>query len=557
MAYRPLAKRVGNVVRLAEIIQVMVRHGFADFVQRLGLHEGIPARLLRGLRLLDAPENVPETRGQRLRAMLTDLGPTFVKFGQILSTRPDLVGEELAQELGKLQDRVEVVPFARMAPVIEEALGAPVQELYGTFDETPVASASLSQVYRATLKTGEPVAVKIQRPGTRHIIEADLSLIRRAAEWAAEHVHELGWLDPVATVDEFARSVQRELDFTIEARIVDRFRDNFAGHAEVFVPPSYMELTAPEVLTVGWIDGVRIDDLAAYPARESDPREVAATGCDVVCRQIFEYRLFHADPHPGNILLTRRNQIAFLDYGMVGHLERADVLALAELLRSIFLNSPEESVQAILSFTTTGDVYDRDAFRHAIGEFIAFEAQAFVGRAQIGRILEELTRVLRRYHLELAPRLSLLLKALATIESTGRALDPELDMAPILRPYIERVLSSQFRPRHVRMEVQEQLGMLLRLVREMPRDLEQIVRMLRRGQFKVRLNHEGLHDFTNTLDRASNRLTFGIITAALIVGSSLLIHAGEGHETLGLLGYLAAGVLGVALLVSIIRSRNF
>ena len=558
MPYRPLATRVGNVVRLAEIIQVMVRHGFAGIVHRLGLHEGIPARLLRGMRLIGAPEDEPGTRGQRLRAVLNDLGPTFVKLGQVLSTRPDLVPEDVSTELGKLQDRADVVPFDRMRVVLEGALGGAVSEIFAAFDETPVASASLSQVYRAELKTGESVAVKVQRPDIRRVIESDLSLVRRAAEWASEHMDELGWAGPCGDCGRVrAIASARELDFTSEARIIERFRLSFADRADVFVPKAYMELTAPEVLTMGWIDGVRIDALDQFAERESDPKTVAVAGCDLVCAQIFEQRLFHADPHPGNILLTRANRVAFLDYGMVGHLERSDVVALAELLRAVFENDPERCVQALLGFTAAGDVYDRDSFRHAIGEFIAFEAQTLVGGAQVGRLLRELTAVLRRYHLELASRLSLLLKALATIESTGRLLDPDLDLTPILRPYVERVLTSQFAPSRVRRELQQQAGALVRLARELPLDVQQVIRLLRRGQFRMRIEPEGLSHFGGVVDRASNRLTFGVITGAIIVGSSLLIHAGPGHSTLGIVGYLFAGVLGVGLMVSILRSRNF
>jgi ubiquinone biosynthesis protein len=545
------------VVRLAEIIHVMVRHGFADLVHRLGLHEGIPARLLRGLRIIEAPTVEIETRGQRLCAMLTELGPTYVKLGQVLSTRPDLVEKDIAEELGQLQDRVEALPFPLMRAVIEKALHAPLSELFAEFNETPVASASLSQVYVATLHSGEKVAVKIQRPGIRRVIESDLRLIRRAAEWMSERVAELGWFDPVGTVDELSRSLRRELDFTVEARIAERFHSNYIKDTHVYVPPVYLELTAPEVLTIGWIDGVRIDAVARYAERESDPKEVAALGCDTICRQIFVHRLFHADPHPGNILLTDHNRIAFLDYGMVGHLETADVIALAELLRSIFQNDPENCVVALLSFTTSGDVYDIDAFRYAMGEFIAFEAQALVGRAQVGRLLEELTVVLRRHHLELAPRLSLLLKALATIESTGRVLDPELDMAPIIRPYLEKVLAGRLSPYRLAGEAQQQALAVLRMTRDLPRDIQQIVRTLRRGRFKVQLGHEGLAQFGAVVDRASNRLTFGVITGAIIVGSSLLIHAGDGHGTLGLIGYLVAGVLGLSLVVSILRSKNY
>ncbi len=557
MHYQTLGKRVGNAVRMAEVIQVLVRHGFADLVRRIGLHEGLPAKLLRGLHIIEAPSGEPETFAMRLRSALTELGPTFIKVGQFLSTRPDLVGQSTCRTLSHLQDRVEPEPFEEMEQVLETELGGSVGELFAEFDREPIAAASLSQVYRAKLKEGVVVVVKVQRPDIEKVIESDINLIRRIAEWAVDHVSELTWLDPVGTVEEFARSIRRELDFSVEARLIERFRENYAGDSNVFIPRVYKQRSARRVLTMDWIDGARVDDLDEFPARNCDPVTVAAIGCDTICKQIFQFHLFHADPHPGNVFVLRDNRIAFIDYGMVGHLERPDVIAIADLFRGIFDDDPETCVQAMLTFTTAPDLVDRNALVHEVADFIAFEAQTVLGQADIGRLIEQLTNILRRNKIELAPRFSLLLKALATIESTGHHLNPKLNMTPIIQPYVEAVVKDRFNPKYLASEVQNNMLAIMRLGRELPRDVQQLLGMLRRGRLRIQLNHEGLNHLAAVTDRASNRVTFGIIAGAIIVGSSLLLSADIGLQPIGLAGYTIAGILGVALLISILRSKNY
>ncbi|GMW01785.1 MAG: ABC transporter [Candidatus Hydrogenedentota bacterium] len=557
MPYRSLAKRVGNAVRLAELVQILVKHGFADLVRRLGLHEGLPAKMLRGLRILDVQEDIPETLGSRLRAALTQMGPSFIKFGQILSTRPDLIGVSLCQELTLLQDRVDPYPLERMRPVIEASLGVAMEDLFLEFDATPIAAASLSQVYRARLRNHQPVAVKVQRPGIRDVIRSDVSLLRAIAEWIVEHVEDLAWMDPVGTVDEFERSILRELDYAIEARTVDQFNENFKGIETVFVPRIYPDACSMQVLTMDWIDGVRVDAVDEYTARNSTPKTVALNGCDILCRQVFEHHLFHADPHPGNIMLLQRNQIAFLDYGMAGFLEKRDVNALAELLLAVLQKNTRRCVEVIELFTTSGEVEDPLTLEHEVAEYVTFEAQSILGGGQVGRALEHVTYILRRHRLQLSPRFSLLMKALMTIESTGRALDPEMDMVPVMRPYIERIVMQKYAPDNLMNEARLNAENFLRLGKDLPDDLRQLMRKLKRGKLNVHLNHEGLERVAAVTDRASNRVAFSVVTGSLIVGSSLLMSTEQAAQTLGLFGFTIAGLLGFGLLISILRSRNY
>ena len=557
MHYSRLGQQTVNAVRLMEVVQVFAKHGFAGLLRRAGLHQGWPGTVLRGLRIMEEPEGAPETFGERLRAALVELGPTFVKFGQILSTRPDLVTHAIAQDLSLLQDQVPPLPYEPLRAVIQAELGGTPESIFATFDTAPVASASISLVYRATLPSGEAVAVKVQRPNIEKIIESDLSLMRQIASWVAEYATEARWLDPPGIVDAFARSIRRELDFRVEARIIDQFRANFAEEENVLIPGVYHDFSSERVITMEWIDGDRIDNLDAFAARRSDPAEVARVGADALCKMVFEHHLFHADPHPGNMFVLDDNRVAFLDLGMAGHLERTDVAAIADLMLAIFHGESSACVRAILVLTTGEPPDDLRGMESEVAEFIAFEAQSIIGGGQVVRGIERAVQILRRYGLELAPRFTLLLKALGTIEVVGRTVDPKMDIVPIMQPYLEKLLLSRFQPGYFLKEAQTNMAGLLRLTREAPADLAYTLQQLRKGKLRLHLHHDQLEQLAAVIDRASSRSTLGTIIGALVIGSSLLISVESRISHLGLAGFLCAGLLGVYVIVNILRSKKF
>ncbi len=557
MNYAKLGQHTVNAVRFAEIVQVLAKHGFADLFQRAGFHDGLPAKVLRSLNLLDAPAGERATIGERLRAALSELGPTYVKLGQVLSTRPDLIGQPMADELSHLQDRVEPMPFEKIETVVTDALGEGVDSLFAHFDRNPVASASLSQVYRARLHDGQDVAVKIMRPGAAKVIESDLRLMRQIAEWIGETVTEASIVDPPAVVDEFARSIRRELDLHIEARIIERFRHNFLGVDYVVIPAVHSEFSTESMLTMDWIDGVRVDRLAAYADRNSDAATVARQGCEALCKMVFEDHLFHADPHPGNVLLTRDNTLAFIDFGMAGHLERMDVAAIADLFVAIFHQDSRECVSAILMLTADSEPPDRELLEHEITDFIAFEAQSIISSGQVARGIERAVGILHKHELQLAPRFSLLLKGLATIEVVGRKLDPDLDFLPILEPYVQNLVLSRYQPAQMIKDAQHNANALLKLSRQIPTDLSTLLQQLRKGKMKFHLHHEHLENLAATIDRASNRNAMAVIVAAIILGSSWIISIESRLSNLGITGFALAGFLGIYLIISILRSRKY
>ncbi len=557
MLQTKLGRNTVNAVRLGEVLQVFVRYGFIDIIQRIGLSDGLPARVLRGLKIIDVPKGEPATMGARLCGAFTELGPTFIKFGQVLSTRPDILGEKLAKDLAVLQDRVEPMAFHEIRVVIEEQLGGPIEELFAEFDRTSVASASLSQVYRAKLHTGEEVAVKVRRPGVDRRIESDLSLMMQVAEWVAEHLEDAQMVDPPGVVEEFTRSSRRELDFNIEARVIDQFRTNFEGDEFVLVPRVYHQHSAAHVLTMEWVDGVRVDRLDAYEERNSDPATVAAQGCEALCKMIFEHHLFHADPHPGNLFLTQDNQLAFLDLGMAGHLERSDTAAIADLLLAIFHQDASECVEAILALASEGEVDDREHLEHEIAEFIAFEAQTIISNGELSKGLDRAVQIVHRHRLRLAPRFSLLLKGLATIEVVGRQLDPDLDLIPILEPYIRKLITDRYQPSNLMRDAQQNASLLLKLTRQAPYDAGHLLQQLRKGKFQMRVRHEQLDTVTATLERTSNRNALATIVASVVVGSGIVITSDSALQPLGAIGFAAASILAVWLAAGILWSRKY
>jgi len=541
-----------NTIRLGEIFQVFAKYGFYDLLSRLGLLQKLPWQVYRQIK--EGFPTIDASWGERLRSALTELGPTFIKMGQVLSTRPDLVGYSIAQELSLLQDKVTPMPFESVKEVVEKSLNKPLNEVFKELEPEPVAAGSLSQVHRAVLPDGTPVAVKVKRVGVESIIESDIQLLMTIAQWL-EEVPEVSFLRPTGIVREFSRSIRRELDFSIEARIINQFRKNMLDIRNVVVPRVYKTHSTSEVLTMDWIDGVRVDQFEEYEKRRCDRRVIARLGCEILCKMVCEHRFFHADPHPGNIFITYDNTIAFLDLGMAGYIDERDVKLLSNLLMAVFKQDAHACVEAILALTAKPTVPDIVTFEHEISDFIAFEAQQILSSGQVGKGIERAIQILRENGLELAPRFTLLLKALATVESVGRSLDPDLDFVSIIKPYLENLLLRLYEPANVAKELYRYLESFSRFLLELPENLTEISTLIRSGEVKVKVHHEYLDKLSNTIDKSSSRISLSLLTASLIVGSSLLITTSSSVRTLGTIGFVIAGLLGIYIIISILFSR--
>ncbi len=553
MIYTRWQRQATNTVRLFEIFQVFAKHGFYDLLSRLGLLQRLPWSLFRQVK--EGSPNIELTWGERLRQALTELGPTFVKMGQILSTRPDLVGSKIAQELSLLQDRVAPLPYEEIVKTIESAFNNPISEVFQNFDSNPVAAGSLSQVHKAVLKDGTPVAVKVKRTGIDRIITSDIELMKTIALWLEGHP-DIAFLRPAGIVDEFARSVRRELNFLIEARIIQMFRKNMVNQKNVLIPKVFKSYSTPEVLTMEWVDGVRMDQFDQYEARNCDRKTIARLGCEILCKMVCEDKLFHADPHPGNIFITHNNQIAFLDLGMAGSLDNNDVMLITNLLLAIFHQDVKQCTQSVLALCSKPDFKEVKSLEYEISDFLAFEAYLIISTGQVGKGIERAIEILRNHGLELEPRFTLLLKALATIESVGRQLDPELDFVSIIQPYFERFILSKYEFSHLSREFTQQLNTIWKFFMELPEDIRSITSQMRSGELKFHVHHEYLEKLAQTLDKSSSRISISLITASLIVGSSLLVTTSATTKNLGTIGFTLAGILAVYLIISILFSKR-
>jgi len=556
----PLGKRLHRLryfKRFRQISAVLVRYGFGEFLDRAGL--GTIFQRTRRLFLRRPAAIIQLNYCQRIRQALEELGPTFIKLGQVLSTRPFLIPPDLVLELSKLQDQVGPFPFVQAQNIVEQELGKPLSETFTSFEEKPIASASLAQVHRASLSNGSTVAVKVQRPGIKSVIEADMNILKTLADLAVRHIPESRPYDPQGLVEELAKTTRQELDFVNEGQNIEIFRTNFAELPEVRIPKVFWPLTTPLVLTTEFIQGIKISELSQLKARGLDPKLIAQRGAEIVCKQVFDYGFFHADPHPGNILILDNNVIAPLDFGMVGTLSESQMEELSDIL-SAFV---EGNVQRIVRVFLESEIVDENAnlrrLEIDISSFLHRVKRQPLGRLNMKDLFWDAYQIFKRYDMKARAELMLLSKALVTYEELARSLDPDFQMAEQIKPYVSKLIKKRFAPGQFIKDSIGGLSDIRKLASDLPFEVKRILQKSRKGEMTLEMRHKDLDKLMLEIDRSSNRLSFALIIAAIIVGSSLIIKLEIGYKVfgfsvLGLLGFLFAGILGVGLVIAILRS---
>lgn len=554
---RPLRtlRTYGRLRRYREIALILLKYGFDDISYRI-----IPeASVWRGLRFRRRPKGVNIPTPRRLRLALTDLGPTFVKLGQLLSTRPDILPEEYISELERLQDQVQPFSYDEVRRICEDEFEKQPEELFGSIDPNPLASASIAQVHRAVTRAGEVVAVKVQRPGIRRLIEADLVILDELTGMIERRVPELGWFRPREILAQFANSIRRELDFIAEAQALERFRSNFADDETRLIPKVFWKLSSRRVLTTEFIDGVKINNLAELDARGYDRKAIARNGARAVLREVFEHRLFHADPHPGNVFVLDGNVIATVDFGIVGRLDEETAQYLGGLLSAVVNRDANAIARIFKRMELLPEDVDEPLLKFDILEFVDRYHGLPLDRIDAEQLIQELLRTLRRHRIILPVNLAMVGRMLAITAGVGRKLDPEFDIIAEAKPFVQSFIVSRFDPRRKARSLAASLQAYQAVLAALPADMEEIVAKVKKGKMLVSLHHEGLAHFTLEMDRSSNRLAFGMIIAALIIGSSFVLSLDKGpmifgFSALGLAGYLIAGLLGLWLVLAILRS---
>lgn len=546
-----------NLNRYRQIISVLFKYGFGDIIDLLKIEQYIEIGLQMVSR--NRRERLERlSRAARTRLAVEELGPTYIKLGQVLSTRPDLVPVDFVQELSKLQDKVPPFSFSEVKRIIGLELGKPADEVFDHLEESPLASASIGQVHKAFLDDGEAVAVKVQRPGIRKIVEVDLEIMLHLATLMERHIEELALHRPVKIVEEFARTIEKEMDYTLEATSMERVAREFLGNTSVYIPKVFRETTTKRVLTTEFIDGIKVSSIDVLDENGYDRKLITLRGADILLTQIFEHGFFHADPHPGNLFVLPHNVICLLDFGMMGTVDRTTREAFVELIDSVVRKNEPRATQVLLKLTTWDDEPDVRGLERDVSQFLGEHLYKPLKDIEIGKLLHHLMVLASRYHMRIPPEIFLMMKALSTVEGVALVLDPEFDMIEHARPFVKNVKVARFSPRRLKGDLVSLFAQSYEFVNEFPKDLLEITRSLRNKKMTFMLEMKGLEKMLHTHDQISNRISFSIIIAALIIGSALIVISNTpplfyGISIIGIIGFLAAAIMGIWLMVAILK----
>lgn len=544
---------IRNIGRTSEIVTVLLNHGFGDLLDRIGLRNfwyrwrrmfsRKPAEPLRNLKLVE-----------RIRMTLEKLGPTFIKFGQVMSTRPDLVPREMVIELQKLQESVPPFPSEDAVAQLESELGKPVDQLFAHFDRTPLAAGSLGQVHRATHFDGTPLAVKIRRPTAVRDVERDLALMHELAILVDRNVVEAQVFDPVGLVNHFTRSIRRELNFAREARTMDEFRRLFRNDATLYVPQVFWDLTTEAIVTMEYVDGLKIDQVDELRSTTSNSAELAANGARIFMKQIFEFGVFHGDPHPGNIRIRYDGTICLLDYGMIGILDEQTREQLIDVLLAVSQQDVDAAVKLVLQLGEPYREVDRPLLQVDMRDFVANYYGMELERLNVGRLLADFVAILSNHAIRCPASLMLLLRCFVTLDSIGRRLDPEFNLAAHLQPFVEKLVKARYLPGRMAQRVWTESRHFLEYAHDIPGQISRTLRKLSEDDLRIQLEHRNLDHFILELERSSNRLVVGMVVASLIVASALIISQGASTIWVTLPTYVISSLLAIWLVYGIFRS---
>ena len=548
-----------HVKRLRQVVRVLVKYGFGRMIERLRLweHVNIEKRMLRrGNR-----EFVSMSTPERLRLALVELGPTFVKLGQVLSTRSDLLPEEFIRELKKLQSDVAPMPTETALGIVESELGRPIGDVFTAFEEAPDAAASLAQVHRATLSGGQVVAVKIQRPGIAGLIEADLEIMHSLASLMERYIDEARLMNAVGIVAEFAVKLRKELDFRLEANNLRRAAHNFAGDDTIHVPEVFRELSTRRLLVMEYMDGINVSDTRRLAVEGYDLTLIARRGVDIALKSTFEHGFFHADPHPGNIIILPGNVICLLDYGMMGVIAAQQRDSMAKLASGI-VNRDEKGMARSLEGLVEAQASVNMARLEADMSDLAQQYDYLpLSDIRFGTLLNQVMGILVSHNLRLQTHLVWLFKAVATIEDVAHSLDADFDMIECARPYARRALRRRVNPFRQAHEFYLPTLELMDLAKELPYAARDIVRQVKEGRLRFQYEHVGLEPMRRTLHSGANRLALAIVVGALVLGASMIVQSNVpplvgGMPVIAIIGYILALDLGVWLAVAGLRGGS-
>ncbi len=552
-----ITRKYRHVVRYRQILGIIFRYGFGNIIDALNIEQYIEI----GLKLISKTSNekIEKLSGnERIRMIFEELGPTFIKLGQIVSSRPDLVPADLVNELTKLQDKVPPFKFDKVEAIIVSEFGKPCKEVFLKIEKTPLASASIGQVHKARLKGGKKVAVKIQRPGIKKIVEVDLEIMHHLASLMEKHIKEIALHRPVKIVEEFAKTLGKELDYSIEASSMQRISDQFKDDDTVHIPRVYTDQSTDKVLTMEYIDGVKISEIDSIDSAGFDKKLVVKRGADFIMKQVFENGFFHADPHPGNIFVTQGNVISPVDFGMTGFVTRDARELFVDLIHSISSNNTRLLTRLLSEMTEYDNRPDFDSLQRDIADFIAMHTSKPLKEVKTNVMINQGLKICAEYGIMVPPDFFLMIKAFIAVEGIAKNLDPDFDMISHTVPYVKAIKLKKYSPFRIAESVGEIVSDSLKLIQFFPGDMLELIRIAKQGKMNLNLKITGLDKILETHDQTSNRIVFAIIIASLIMGSAQLIDSNVpplifNVSLIGIVGFSAAAIMGIWLLIAIIK----
>lgn len=556
---------IENIGRIRKIVEVLAKYGFEDIVVNTGLRNILtPKKKAKG-RISKEEQQFTHSRWERIRLIMEELGPTYIKLGQMLSNRPDFVPEPLIKELEKLLDDVPPFSTEKAREIIEKELSQPISEIFMYFDEKPIGSASIGQVHRARLTDGDDVVVKVQRPNAKRQVTADLALIREFVKLTENYFIKAGILNPLEIVDTFSKSLQSELDYSIEARNLDQFRSLYRDDDTLYIPKPFRDLTTKKVLTSEFISGCKVNDIPTLKSWGLRPPDIARKGLNIYLKQIFEVGIFHADPHPGNILIKPNGKIGLIDFGMVGKLVQSQKYAFAGVFISLANKDAKSMATNLRRLAIDHEINDMRAFEYDLNDLI--QDYVVLANEDVGvkDFTVRLQKLAYKYKLQIPGVIFLILRSLSILEGTAKTLDPKFDILENIKPYGIKLIAEQYSLKNISGELSHTISQAFSLLYNLPLEMRDIVKQIRKGKIVLNTRQIGFEKYQRQLDFMANRLVMAIIIGALIIASALSYGSALEKDVAGLFGVpyfsifclLVAGFLGFVIFINDYRSgRN-
>jgi ubiquinone biosynthesis protein len=553
-----------NIGRIREIIGVLVKYGFEDIVTNSTLRNFVSEKVRISWVRQDKPV-FQYSRWERIRMVCEELGPTFVKLAQVLSNRPDMLPAPLIEEFEKLQDNVAPFAFAKVKEIIERETGKKLEDVFEVFSEKPLASASIGQVHKARMKDGKEVVVKIQRPEVREQVESDLAILVDAVNRADRYLQKQGITNAPDLVRSFERSMHKELDYRNEARNLDRFRTLYKDYKNFYIPRAFREYSSENVLIMEFVSGCKISDVAQMRAWGLDPRKVAENGMDIYLTQIFEFGIFHADPHPGNVLVRRDGVICLLDFGMVGTMMKKDKFAFAGIFIGMAEGNAHKMATSMKALAIDDRVEDMRQFEYDLNEIIEDFTALDVDESSIADVVERLQKVMYDYQIRVPGGIFLVFRAFAILEGIGKTIHPHFNTYDFIRPYGIKMMKEKYSPQNIFTDVTDQFGQINSFLTAFPKDIKTLLSKAQRGKLHFEVELQGYGYLLKKMDSVANRVSLTFLTVAFVIASAISMTATFGPDMkyiyglpqISVYGLWTAGFFLLLLFISVMRRRKY